>query len=89
MAVIEQRSSLCAHCGGSFIPNRVHARFCSNKCRQREYRKRVTASTPVGARCCDEVQPTQTYDESDGAVERGNTAAKAVTAINAKTREAG
>ena len=85
--MIEQRYSLCAHCGGSFIPNRVDARFCSNKCRQRAYRRRVTASTATAARCCDEAHPTPTHPESDGAVERGNTASKAVTANNEKTRE--
>ncbi len=85
--MIEQRSSLCAHCGGSFIPNRVDARFCSNKCRQREYRKRVTASTAAEARCCIGAQPTPTYSESNGAVERGSTASKAVTAAREGAQE--
>ena len=77
--MIEQRSSLCAQCGGSFIPNRVDARFCGSKCRQAAYRKRVTASPAVEARCCDEAPPTPTHPESNGAAERGSTASKAVT----------
>lgn len=86
--MIEQRFSLCAHCGGSFIPNRVDARFCSNRCRQAAYRLRVTASTATAARCCDEAQPTLTHPESNAAVERGNTTTKAVTANNEKAWEA-
>ena len=78
--MIEQRSSLCAHCGGSFIPSRVDARYCSNRCRQSAYRKRVTPSTAAETRCCDEAQPTPSDPPNNKAVERGNTAAKAVTA---------
>ncbi len=79
----------CAHCAETFLASRRDAHFCSGRCRQAAYRKRVTASTATVARCCDEAQPTPTPRESNGAVERGNTASKAVTANNAKTREAG
>ena len=79
----------CAHCAETFLASRRDAHFCSSRCRQAAYRKRVTASTAAEARCCIGAQPTQTYSESDGAVERGNTTTKAVTANNAKAREAG
>ncbi len=79
----------CAHCAETFLPARRDARYCSNGCRQSAYRERVTASVATVDRCCVEAQPTPTHPESNGAVERGNTAAKAVTADNAKTREAG
>ena len=87
--VIEQRSSLCVQCGGALLPRRVDARFCSNRCRQAAYRLRVTASAAAEVRCCDRARPTPTQPESNGAVVRGNTAAKAVTANNAKARGAG
>lgn len=80
------RPSLCAQCGDAF-PSRVDARFCSNKCRQAAYRERVTALPGGEARCCDGAPPTQTHPGSNGAAERGTTAAKAVTAI--RQREGG
>lgn len=77
----------CAHCAETFLASRRDARFCSNRCRQAAHRLRVTASTPVGARCCDEAQPTPTHPESNGAVERGSTASKAVTAAREGAQE--
>lgn len=35
-----RRSTTCASCGGSFIPSRSDARFCSHACRQRAYEER-------------------------------------------------
>ena len=78
----------CAHCAETFLPARRDARYCSNRCRQSAYRRRVTASTAAETRCCDEAQPTPTHPESNAAVERGNTTTKAVTAYNAKAWEA-
>ena len=89
--MVEYSSTLnqsCAHCAETFLASRRDARFCSNRCRQAAYRLRVTASAAAEARCCIRAQPTQTYSESNGAVERGSTASKAVTANNTKTREA-
>ena len=77
----------CAHCDETFLPARRDARFCSNRCRQAAYRLRVTASAAAEARCCIGAQPTQTYSENNGAVERGNTAAKAVTAAREGAQE--
>jgi len=37
----------CAECGDS-IPSRTDARYCSPRCRQRAYRKRVTALASSG-----------------------------------------
>ena len=87
MSPIQLVHLLCVHCGGSFTPSRSDARFCSNRCRQAAYRRRVTASTVAEARYCDGEQPTPTHLESNGVVERGSTACKAVTADNEKKRE--
>jgi hypothetical protein len=34
---------VCAMCGERFMPARSDARYCSNACRQRAWRLRVTA----------------------------------------------
>jgi ribosomal protein S27AE len=90
--MVEYPSTLnqsCAHCAETFLASRRDAHYCSGRCRQAAYRLRVTASTATAARCCIGAQPTQTYSESNGATERGNTTTKAVTANNTKAREAG
>ena len=33
---------ICGGCGEKFTPKRADARYCSNSCRQKVYRKRVT-----------------------------------------------
>ena len=37
---VDRDARECAECGKAFDPGRVDARFCSNACRQRAYRKR-------------------------------------------------
>ncbi len=78
----------CAHCDAEFPSTRSDRVYCSNGCRQAAYRGRVTVSTAAKARCCIGAQPTQTYSESNGATERGNTTTKAVTGNNEKAWEA-
>ena len=40
----ERGTYTCACCGEQFLPIRADARYCSNACRQKDYRKRkVTA----------------------------------------------
>jgi hypothetical protein len=34
----------CEACGREFIGGQLHARYCSGKCRQKAYRKRLAAS---------------------------------------------
>jgi len=36
--------AVCEQCGGTFRPERRSRRFCSNKCRQKNYREAVTVS---------------------------------------------
>lgn len=38
----------CASCGGGFTPARLDARYCSNACRQREYRRRKSRFSQGG-----------------------------------------
>ena len=33
----------CATCGKPFTPQRAYARYCSNACRQKRYRQRISA----------------------------------------------
>ena len=41
---IERGAYTCPCCGEQFLPIRADARYCSNACRQKDYRKRkVTA----------------------------------------------
>jgi hypothetical protein len=40
----------CAQCGEPFEPRRDDAQFCSPRCRQKAYRKRVTDNNKVGGR---------------------------------------
>lgn len=47
---LEKRKDLvCKGCGKTFTPKRVDASYCSNACRQRAYRQRVT-DTPSGTK---------------------------------------
>ncbi len=86
-APLRTGQTVCKHCRDPFLPTRKDARFCSNRCRQAAYRLRVTASTAAEARCCIGAQPTPTHPESNGAFERGSTAAKAVTATREGAQE--
>ena len=38
---------VCQCCGEKFTPKRAGARYCSNACRQKDYRKRVTVNQVV------------------------------------------
>ena len=39
---IHRQDLVCQCCGEKFTPKRADARYCSNACRQKDYRKRVT-----------------------------------------------
>ena len=39
---MRRQDLVCQCCGEKFTPNRAGARYCSNACRQKVYRKRVT-----------------------------------------------
>ena len=39
---IHRQDLVCQCCGEKFTPKRADARYCSNACRQKVYRKRVT-----------------------------------------------
>ena len=41
---IERGKYTCACCGKQFLPIRADARYCSNACRQKDYRHRKTAA---------------------------------------------
>lgn len=38
------RHKECVHCGEPFVAQRVDAKYCTNMCRQRSYRWRVTVA---------------------------------------------
>ena len=40
----ERGKYTCACCGKQFLPIRADARYCSNACRQKDYRHRKTAA---------------------------------------------
>ena len=40
----ERGTYTCACCGKQFLPIRADARYCSNACRQKDYRHRKTAA---------------------------------------------
>ena len=39
---MRRQDLVCQCCGEKFTPKRADARYCSNACRQKDYRKRVT-----------------------------------------------
>ena len=39
---MRRQDLVCQRCGEKFTPKRADARYCSNACRQKGYRKRVT-----------------------------------------------
>ena len=39
---MRRQNLICQCCGEKFTPKRADARYCSNACRQKDYRKRVT-----------------------------------------------
>ena len=39
---MHRQDLVCQCCGEKFTPKRAGARYCSNACRQKDYRKRVT-----------------------------------------------
>jgi hypothetical protein len=39
---MRRQDLVCQCCGEKFTPKRADARYCSNACRQKVYRKRVT-----------------------------------------------
>ena len=39
---MRRQDLVCQCCGEKFTPKRAGARYCSNACRQKDYRKRVT-----------------------------------------------
>ena len=39
---MRRQDLVCQCCGEKFTPERAGARYCSNACRQKDYRKRVT-----------------------------------------------
>ena len=41
---VERGKYTCACCGKQFLPIRADARYCSNACRQKDYRHRKTAA---------------------------------------------
>jgi hypothetical protein len=41
---LRQRAVTCMRCGASYVPQRADARFCSNACRQRAYRDRLSVT---------------------------------------------
>ena len=41
---VERGKYTCACCGEQFLPIRADARYCSNACRQKDYRQRKTAA---------------------------------------------
>ena len=42
---MRRQDLVCQCCGEKFTPKRADARYCSNACRQKDYRKRVTDAT--------------------------------------------
>ena len=44
------RVSLCGQCGKPYRPRRSDSRFCSDSCRQRAHRSRITVTSRDGAR---------------------------------------
>ena len=42
---MRRQDLVCQCCGEKFTPKRTGARYCSNACRQKDYRKRVTDSS--------------------------------------------
>lgn len=42
-----RQNLICCCCGKQFSPKRVDAKFCSNACRQKSYRQRVTDAASV------------------------------------------
>jgi hypothetical protein len=43
-SVLSSRSRLCRQCGAPYRPERADSRFCSNACRQRAYRERLSVT---------------------------------------------
>ena len=41
---MRRQDLVCQCCGEKFTPKRADARYCSNACRQKDYRKRVTVN---------------------------------------------
>ena len=44
---MRRQDLVCQCCGEKFTPKRAGARYCSNACRQKDYRKRVTENQVV------------------------------------------
>ena len=44
---MRRQDLVCQCCGEKFTPKRADARYCSNACRQKDYRKRVTDAASV------------------------------------------
>ena len=44
---MRRQDLVCQCCGEKFTPKRAGARYCSNACRQKDYRKRVTVNQVV------------------------------------------
>ena len=44
---MHRQDPVCQCCGEKFTPKRAGARYCSNVCRQKDYRKRVTVNQVV------------------------------------------
>ena len=44
---MRRQDLVCQCCGEKFTPKRAGARYCSNACRQKDYRKRVTDAASV------------------------------------------
>jgi endogenous inhibitor of DNA gyrase (YacG/DUF329 family) len=68
----------CSECGEHFEPRRSDARFCSPRCKQKAYRKRVTDNNSAAGRVIDSRNDNSVTDNNsavDGLIDSRNEAA--------------